>query len=584
MPGQIPEEFLDELTSRLDILDVVGRYVQMKKRGGNYFGLCPFHHEKTPSFSVNQDKQIYHCFGCGAGGGVINFIMRVEQLEFVDAVTMLAQMAGIAMPENEQDSARRKRREALWELNTEAARYFRDMLHSPAGSPARDYFEQRKLSSSTIAKFGLGFAPDGWQGLIDAMSRKGFDRTMLAELGLAVAGKNGHYYDRFRNRVMFPIIDVRGKVIGFGGRVMDKSEPKYLNSPESPLFSKGSNLFALNFAKKDTNRTLILAEGYMDVISLHQAGFPIAVASLGTALTPDQAKLMKKYADKVYICYDADGPGQNAANRAIDILKSVDMEIRILRIPGAKDPDEFIKDNGADAFRALLDQTEGDIVYRLANLRAKTNIATSEGKVKYLKQAASLLASIEEPIEREVYVRRVAQEMDISAASMFSQVDACLRQAKRKYSRELDRTVQAPKNLIQPASREIRYENIVSARAEEGVVAILFSETAFVKTARSLGLTGNRFSVPFLGRVFECICRREEEGNPVTFAAVAAELSADESSQLARILSNSLTTEPEHSLRDYISTINTENKKNSQSDNEAFAAILAKKGMGESHE
>ena len=374
-----PERFLDELTERNDIVDVVSQYVRLtKKSGANLFGLCPFHSEKTPSFSVAPDKQIYHCFGCGKGGGVINFIMEIENLSFPDAVAFLARRANMPLPEEAQseDTSRRAR---LLQLNRDAARFFHETLKSPQGAPAQDYIRRRAISPAMVTRFGLGFAPDSWDSLANAMRKKGYSDQGMFEAGLVKHGKSGGVYDAFRNRLMFPVIDGRGSVIGFSGRILGDGEPKYLNSPETPVFSKSHNLFGLNLAKKSKNGYIILVEGNIDVVSLHQAGFDGAVASLGTSLTGEQARLISRYTNEVILCYDSDEAGRKAASRAIGILEKLDLKVRVLQVPGAKDPDEFIKKNGADAFRNLIDASAGQIEYRLRDVEAKTRPRPTRG-------------------------------------------------------------------------------------------------------------------------------------------------------------------------------------------------------------
>ena len=342
-----PEKFIDDLVARNDIVDVVSGYVRLSKRSGaNQFGLCPFHSEKTPSFAVNPEKQIYHCFGCGKGGSVINFIMEIENLGYRDAVAFLARRAGMAMPQEQEDAESRKRARML-ALNKDAARFFYEQLSTPGGSRARDYMARRRISPATARNFGLGFAPDSWDSLEKAMRQKGYSDFELAEAGLVRRGKNGGFYDTFRDRLMFPVIDVRGSVIGFSGRILGDGEPKYMNSPETLVFNKSRNLFALNLAKKSKSGYILLSEGNIDVVSLHQAGFDSAVASLGTSLTPEQARLLSRYTDQVIIAYDNDGAGIKASQRAIGILEKLDVKVKVLRLEGAKDPDEFIKARGA---------------------------------------------------------------------------------------------------------------------------------------------------------------------------------------------------------------------------------------------
>ena len=403
-----PENFINELTERNDIVEVVSSYVRLsKKSGSNLFGLCPFHSEKTPSFSVSPDKQIYHCFGCGKGGGVINFVMEIENLSFPEAVEFLAKRAGMPMPEETNDRESRRRARML-ELNKAAARFFYEQLSTPAGQAACDYMRKRKLSPATARNFGIGFAPDSWNSLTEAMKAKGFTEKELAEAGLVRHGKNGGVYDTFRNRLMFPVIDVRGNVIGFSGRILGDGEPKYMNSPETLVFNKSRNLFALNLAKKSKCGYIILSEGNIDVASLHQAGFDSAVASLGTSLTPEQARLISRYTDQVVIAYDNDGAGIKAAQRAIGILEKLDLKVKVLRLEGAKDPDEFIKLKGPEAFRKLLEGSEDQIDYRLRAVTEKYDLSSDGDKVAFLKEATELVARLPGAVERQVYAMRVA--------------------------------------------------------------------------------------------------------------------------------------------------------------------------------
>lgn len=346
-----PQPFLDALTERNPIDEVVGQYVSLTRRGSNLFGLCPFHSEKTASFSVAPDKGIYYCFGCHAGGGVINFIMQIEGLDYPDAVRFLAKRAGLEVPEDENYRSQYQKQERLWALCKDAARFFRQQLFSPAGTEAQAYIQKRALSMETVKRFGLGFSPNAWAELTDAMKEKGYKLDELVDAGLSLRGKNGGVYDRFRNRLMFPIIDIRNNIIGFGGRVMDDSTPKYLNSPETIIFNKRKNLFALNIARKSKQGRIILTEGYMDAIALHQYGFDCAVASLGTSLTEEHANILAKYTNQVILTYDGDEAGQNATRRAIPMLEKTGIQVRVLRMQGAKDPDEFLKNTARSALR-----------------------------------------------------------------------------------------------------------------------------------------------------------------------------------------------------------------------------------------
>ena len=415
--------FLDELSARNDIVEIVSQYVQLKKSGANYFGLCPFHNEKTGSFSVSPDKQIFHCFGCGAGGGVITFIMKAEGLTFPDAVRYLAERAGMQIPE--QGEAERKaarHRERLYALCRDAGRYYYDTLWRPENRTAQQYFINRGLSRRTMNRFGLGYAPDSFHALIDAMTAKGYTREELMDAGLVSRSEKGHIYDRFRNRVMFPIIDVRGHVIAFGGRVLDDSKPKYLNSPETPIFHKSRNLFALNLSKSTKNDYFILAEGYMDVISMHQAGFNNAVASLGTALTSLQAGLMKRYTDEVLVIYDSDEAGVKAALRAIPMLKGVGLTTRVVNLRPYKDPDEFIQHEGCEAFEKRLEEAENSVLYEIRMKERDFDLADPQGKSDFLHEAVRRLVAIEDEIERNSYLEAVAGKYGIAVEVLRKQV------------------------------------------------------------------------------------------------------------------------------------------------------------------
>ncbi|MBQ3879021.1 MAG: DNA primase [Oscillospiraceae bacterium] len=542
------ESFLEELSARCDIYDVVSRYVTLKKSGSNWFGLCPFHGEKTASFSVNTEKQIFHCFGCGAGGSVYNFIMKIENLTFPESVEFLANMVGMELPKEDFHDNRKR----LYALNLEAARYFRDVLFSDKGRAGLSYLTNRGLSMKTIRRFGLGFAPDEWSDLIDAMTAKGFSKNELLTLGLAKTSRKGTLYDQFRNRVIFPIIDIRGNVIAFGGRVMDGSQPKYLNSPESPVFSKSHNLFALNYAKKAQGRRLILAEGYMDVIALHQAGFSQAVASLGTSLTVDQAKLMKRFADEVIISYDADNAGQTAAARAADILKNAELSIKILKIPGAKDPDEFIKANGGEAFASLLDSSEEHMMFTLERIRAKYDLSDNEGKINFLKEAAAALSRLPSPIEREIYASRAAEMAQIPKDALSAEIErrrkAYLRDRRKQ---EVKKTME-PARAAQPLDRNLHYADVKSARAEEGIISMLASNASFIRRLDADGIEAQDFSAPFLGSIYSRMHKLIEDGQPVSAAALSQGLSDAEMSELGRILSTPSGGDEAQALENYI--------------------------------
>ena len=540
----IPAQFIDELTARCDIADVVADYVSLTPKGGSLWGLCPFHGERTPSFHVVPEKQIYHCFGCGKGGGVINFVMEIENLPFPDAVRLLAKRAGLEVPEERGSADLRKKRERLLALNKEAARYFHETLRSSGGRAGAEYlFEKRRLSKGTVTRFGLGMAPDGWDNLIRAMGEKGYDKSDLLDVGLVVKSKEGRVYDRFRNRVMFPIIDLRGDVIGFGGRVLDDGTPKYLNSPDTVVFNKGRNLFALNIAKRTKLGRIILTEGYMDTISLHQAGFDCAVASLGTALTPDHAQLLARFTKEAVIAYDGDGAGVSAAQRAIPILEKTGIQVKVLRMQGAKDPDEYIKSFGREAFARLLDQSENHIDYRIRQIRQKYDLTDDAQKVEFLRDAAGLVASLARPVEREVYGARCAQAAGISAEAMAQEVKRELSRRLKKEKKQQERRDLSPALQLQPRER--------------AMLRLVLLDPELLKRAERLG--PEQFSAPLLARVFTLLRERWSAGLSVSLPALAGELEPGEMSHLTGVLNQPESLQnAEEAMGDYIEIIETE--------------------------
>lgn len=523
----IDERFIDELNARCDIVDIVSRYVSLKKSGSNYFGICPFHNEKTASFSVAPDKQIFYCFGCGAGGGPIRFIMNIEGLEFQDAVRYLAKQYNMTVPETNANPKEWHRRERILETLKDAARFFYAQLHSPAGAQALAYFRRRQLSRRTLNQFGLGFAPDSFHALLDAMTEKGYSKEELETAGLIARSEKGTYYDKFRNRVMFPIIDIRGDVIGFGGRVMDDSKPKYLNSPETTVFNKRRNLFAMNIAKKTKSEYFLLAEGYMDVIALHQAGFDCAVASLGTSLTDEQARLLTRYTKTVIVCYDADSAGQAASQRAIDILKKAGLRVRILRIPGAKDPDEFIKEKGAEAFRKLIERSDNDVRYRIEAAREKYDFTEDDQRILFLREAAGIIAALENSVERDVYTASTAKLAGVTQTAFAQEVAQALTRQARQRRQQMHREVRAPARAAQPRERRIHYDNVKSARAEEGLLALLFSDSSLLEEMRDK-IAPEDFSAPVLGKIYGYAIELYDSGRNVTVSALEGRLAPEE--------------------------------------------------------
>jgi len=528
------DNFLQELVERNDIVDVVSGYVRFtKKSGSNQFGLCPFHSEKTPSFSVSADKQIYHCFGCGKGGGVINFIMDVENLSFPESVEFLAKRVGMTMPET-VDTKEGRKRERLLLLNKEAARFYYNMLQTPEGQIAKNYMLKRGIDKATATKFGLGFAPDSWDSLRNAMRKQGFTDQEIFDCGLIRQGKNGGFYDLFRNRLMFPVIDVRGNVIGFSGRRLDaEKDQKYVNSPETLVYNKSRNLFGLNLAKKSKAGNLILCEGNIDVVSMHQAGFDSAVASLGTALTDEQARLISRYTKEVVIAYDNDGAGQKASERAIKILEKLDVNVKVLKMTGAKDPDEFIKANGKDAFSNLVNESENQIDYRINSVKAKYDISNAEQKVAYLKEVTDLISKLPGEVERQVYSMSVASETGVSKETVENEVKRKRKNLVSGARKKAERSMH-PESEIQPQKKEFKYSNSTSAVAEEGVIRLLFLDPGLF-TGRE-GPWAADFSSPELSKIYTIMREKVQNGESVAMASLSESLEPSETALLATIL------------------------------------------------
>ncbi len=421
-----PQEILEEVRLRNDIIDVIKEYIPLKKQGSSYFGLCPFHNENTPSFSVSADKQLYYCFGCGAAGNVISFIMQVENCDFQEAVQRLADRAGIELPKAEytaEEAERERLRERLYDIHSVAGRFYYDVLHSPEGTRALDYVNKRHISPSIQRKFGIGFSPNGRNRLYSFLKSKGFSEKEMLLSGLVMESKlkNG-YYDRFYNRLMFPIFDIRGRCIAFGGRIMDKGEPKYLNSPETPIFNKKRNLYGLNFARAAKKKEIIIVEGYMDMITIYQAGFKNVAASLGTAFNNEHAMLLRKFVSDIILVFDSDSAGETAALRAIPILTSAGFNVKVLQVPDGKDPDEFIKHNGAAEFGKLLVDATSYMDFEIKCAKKKYNLNNTEHKMLFTKEAAGLISGLASPIERDVYINKLSDETGISKMAVEEEI------------------------------------------------------------------------------------------------------------------------------------------------------------------
>ena len=517
-----PPAFLDELTARNPIEDVVGQYVNLKRSGSNLFGLCPFHGEKTASFSVAPDKGIYYCFGCHKGGNVINFEMEIEGLSYPDAVRALAKRAGMEVPEDEQYQSRYRQQERLWALHKEAARFYHSQLYAPIGANALQYAAGRGMPKSILTKFGIGYALDSWTALVDWLRAKGYTDQELRDSGLVtVSRKNGNLFDRFRDRLMFPIIDVRGNVIGFGGRIMnnqDKSAAKYLNSPETLIFNKRKNLFALNLAKKSKLGYMILVEGYMDAIALHQFGFDCAVASLGTALTEDGANLLARYTEQVVLIYDGDEAGQNATKRAIPILEKAGLQVKVLQMRDAKDPDEYLKKFGADRFKLLLEESSNRVEYQLNAILKKYDLRDDDQKVKYLQESAELISTLGSSVQREVYGNRVAEKAGIAEDAMKQEISRAYRRRTYQEKKKQEKIDLSPVRNLQPTDKKLRYDNMKSARAEEMVLSQILKEPALFEEIPEL--KPEMFSSCFLGKAFSQLSCRYRQGLEVSLSGL----------------------------------------------------------------
>ena len=545
-----PASFIDELIARNPIEDVVGQYVSLKRSGGNLFGLCPFHGEKTASFSVAPEKGIYYCFGCHKGGGAINFMMEVEGLSYPDAVRKLAGRVGMEVPEDEQYQSRYRQQERLWALMKEAGRFFHSQLYAPVGAEGLAYVQKRGLSKAILTQFGIGYAPNSWNALVDAMHKKGYTDQELRDADL-VGEKNGRIYDRFRNRLMFPIIDVRGNVIGFGGRVLDDSTPKYLNTSETIIFNKRKNLFGLNFAKKSKAGYIILVEGNVDVVTLHQYGFDSAVASLGTSLTEEHAVLLSRYTEQVVLTYDGDEAGQRAAKRAIPMLEKVGIKVKVLQMRDAKDPDEFLHKFGADKFRLLLEESSNRVEYQLNAIARKYNLSEDDQRIQFIREAAELISTLGSAVQREVYSHRVADVGKISFEAMKAEVNNAFKRRMARERKKQEKVNLAPVQAMQPKSRAISYDNVRSAMAEEGVIAQTLRDPALLDIT---DLQPTEFTVPLLGRVYDQMLQRHKQGLDVSLG-VLTDLTPEEMSHVAGITQRQQGPVNETAFRDCVKTI-----------------------------
>lgn len=572
--ARLSDEFISEIKYRNDLGELASSYIQLKRRGRNLVGLCPFHGEKTPSFNIYTETGSFYCFGCGKGGDIITFVMNIENLDYMEAVKFLAERAGMSLPEDDYDDSMSRMRTRIYEANREAARFFYSKLISKEGAEGLAYLRGRGLADSTIRHFGLGFAPDERFALANHLRGRGFSEAEMIAANLVFKTKSGRgVVDRFYNRVMFPIIDVRGNVIAFGGRIMSDQKPKYLNTSDTIVFNKSVNLFSLNNAKNSKSDELILCEGYMDVIALNQAGFTNAVATLGTALTPDQASLMKRYCKEVVICYDADEAGQKATARAIDILRRVGLTVKVISIPDGKDPDEFIRrhgDKGHAAFQNLLDRSGNDMDYRLRKLRSQYDMSNAQGKLDYLNEGVRLLCELDNPMERDIYASRLSDETDVSKPMITEQIARQLKRKERGRNKEeyarLRKQISARDDKINPQHAS----NLRAATAEENLIAFLVHNPDKLTYIHER-LPAEDFTTDFNRRLYEYFSGKILNNlNPMNL--IAADFTADEQSQVVRIVNSYQDmTRTTQALDEYIAIIKDEASRPSEEDIRGFS-------------
>ena len=547
---------------KTDIEDVISTYVTLKRRGATLVGLCPFHNEKTPSFTVYPATQSFYCFGCGAGGDAITFVKKIENLDYLDAVKTLALRAGLQMPQEGFDDSLSKRRRRILEMNREAARFYHSVLLSPEGKVGYDYYIGRALSAATINHFGLGFAPNQWDALLKHMRAKGYQPAELVDAGLARKGQKG-YYDNFRNRVMTPIIDVRGNVIAFGGRVLDDSKPKYINTGDTLVYKKTNELFALNFAKDSKEDALILCEGYMDVIAMHQAGFTNAVAGCGTALTTEQVRLISRYAKEVILTYDADEAGQKALQKAMTLFDQTDVKVRIPALVGGKDPDEIIRTYGRDKFKGMLEGASNETEFRLLALRRQYNLATTQGKIDFIGGALQILATLP-PVEQDLYVSRLSEELGVERQNMKVQLqDLVARQGNRRGKREFKRIVQ--ENMRKTARETMATDaSLRKLRAEDRLISLLLRYPDCSRLCKDFD---PQWLTPgFAQRVFTLILQRLENGDGTELMDLRDRLTDDEMGRLSGIIARGgESADAKQEFSDCLQTIRAEQQKKQES-------------------
>ena len=532
----IPHEYIEELTRRTDIVELVGSYVQLKRKGRLYGGLCPFHSEKTPSFYVYPDTQSFYCFGCGAAGDAISFAQKINSISYPEAVKLLAGRAG--MPEPQEDDKTGRMRSRILSMNKEAARFFHACLNSSVeeARQARAYWRRRGLDDKTIVRFGLGYAPNSGFALYDYLRDKGYNQQELDASGLFKRNDRGNVYCLFWKRVMTPIFDLRGNIIAFGGRVMDDSKPKYVNSPETLVYHKSETVFALQIAKRSASRRFVLCEGYMDVISMHQAGIDTAVCACGTALTPQQVRLISEYADEVILSYDSDEAGQKATLRSLELFRNSPVKVGVLQIPGAKDPDEYIKKYGAERFKALLDGVGNALDFRLKRLRDKYDLAQDAQRLEYVKDAVEMLAERSNPTEQEVYAGRIAEETNISKTAILAQLSTAAKKAgyKRRRTENMERLRSGEMNQINVPLNAGGSQALGIASAQQRLLAAMLREPVYIDQVQGK-VSEEQFVLPVDKELFGALVRCRQQGVEISLTALRTFVGEEAMNELARL-------------------------------------------------
>ena len=567
---RIPPESIEEIKFRNDIETVVSSYVNLKPAGSNLIGLCPFHSEKTPSFTVFKNTQTCYCFGCGSGGDVITFIMKMENLDYVGALEFLAKRVGITIPRTAEDENRQIRSSRILEMNKLAAKFFHNSLIGPEGKEALAYLQKRKFSPALIKRFGMGFAPNSFNALTNHLKANGFtEKEMVSAFLCGISKKTGKPFDLFRNRVIIPIIETKGDVIAFGGRVLDDSLPKYLNSSDTPIFKKSKNLFALNYARKDCADRIILCEGYMDVIALHGAGFSNAVATLGTAITPEQARIMERYTKSVVIAYDSDEAGQRAADKAFKLLGEVGLDVKILKMTGAKDPDEYIKKFGPERFRRLLDESKTHFDYKFESVLSKFDISIMPEKLKAIANLTDIISNVTSAVEREVYISKVAEKLEVTKGSLKFDVDKKIRKTQKETQKNESKKIMLESAGFGDRINPDYAKNVRAASAEESILSIILTYPELMKKVKNgdFELSSDDFFTVFGKKVFEKSLELYQDGLSFDYGLLGSEFTPDEMGRITSIMlkRNKISKNGEEELTDCIKVLKAEKAKTSLS-------------------